>query len=131
MTYATVTDLAARWRPISSSEEGLAETLLEDAALRIDRACPPPETLTDDDLRARKIVACEMVKRAMVMPDNLLGVTSYSDGTGPFQEQRTYGNPMGNLYLTKEDRRLLGCGGQQIGTIPFRAEPPPVWPWGL
>lgn len=128
MSYATVADLAERWRPISTDEESLAETLLGDAALRIDRACPLPEDPAEDDLRARLIVSCEMVKRAMVMPDNLLGVTSYSDGTGPFQEQRTYGNPMGNLYLTREDRKLLGCGGQLIGTIPFR-EDPPAWPW--
>lgn len=131
MTYATVTDLAERWRPISTDEESLAETLLGDAALRIDRACPLPEDPAEDDLRARLIVSCEMVKRAMVMPDNLLGVTSYSDNTGPFQEQRTYGNPMGNLYLTKEDKRLLGCGGQVAFTVPMHDTQPYRLPWEM
>lgn len=121
MAYATAGDLEARWRPLSPAETTIAETLLQDAAVRIDAACPPgDDPLIGDDLARRIIVSCEMVKRAMPGDPGMHGVTSYMDGSGPFQEQRNFANPQGNLYLTKADLRLLGCGGQVAGSVSLR-----------
>lgn len=116
MAYAQTTDLEARWRPLTTEEVTRATTLLLDAAIRIDATCPPPAEPTEAELRARLIVSCDMVKRAMASG---LGpaVTQESQTRGPFTGQRTYANPTGDLYLTKADKKLLGCSVQRAGNV--------------
>ncbi|MGX9349172.1 Gp19/Gp15/Gp42 family protein [Microbacterium sp. KNMS] len=130
--YATVSDLEARWRTLTPEEQARAEVLLEDAAVRLDAACPPSDPPTVQELAARKIVSCEMVKRAMVTGSSGsggLGVTSVQQGAGPYQETVQFSNPTGDLYLTKADRSLLGCGKQRAFMIDL-APVPPVPPVG-
>jgi hypothetical protein len=52
-----------------------------------------------------KLVVVDMVKRALLsaVPDNP-GVDTFNQVAGPFQQQITYRNPEGNLYLY--DREL-------------------------
>jgi hypothetical protein len=123
MAYATVADLEARWRTLTSDEQVRATVLLDDAAVRIDAACPflpldPPTAEDASKLAARKIVSCEMVKRAMASVGGV-GVESLQQGAGPYQETVKYTNPTGDLYLTKADRTLLGCGAPVAFTIPM------------
>lgn len=115
MAYATIDDLETRWRPLSIQEKQRALVLLEDAALRLDLAFPPPADLTPPLEAVRVIVSCEMVKRALAAPGGI-GVSSVQQGAGPYQETLTYTNPSGDLYLTKADRKLLG-GGQSAYSI--------------
>ena len=119
MAYAEVTDLESRWRPISEAETARAEVLREDAAVRLDVACQPSTPPTERELAVRKIVSCEMVKRALVsnVAGAGAGVTSIQQGAGPYQETVQFANPTGDLYLTKADRKLLGCGTQQAFTV--------------
>lgn len=135
MPYATVEDVEARWRTLSAEEKARAGVLLEDAAVRIDSACPLPVLPilpTEAELAARRIVSCEMVKRAMIAGDSMPGVETVQDGAGPFQTSFKYTNPTGDLYLTKADRKLLGCGAQSAFTVsmtrPLEAE---VFPWPI
>lgn len=117
--YATVEDLEARWRTLTADERDRAGVLLEDAAVRLDAACPPSDPPTAQELAARKIVSCEMVKRAMASGTGAgaVGVTSVQQGAGPYQETTQFANPTGDLYLTKGDRKLLGCGAQEAFTV--------------
>lgn len=116
MVYATVSDLEARWRTLTPEEATRAEVLLDDAAVRLDVECPPSDPI--DDEGARKIVSCEMVKRALASPGGI-GVNSIQEGAGPFQQTMQFSNPSGDLYLTKADRRLLRCGRQVAFTVPL------------
>ena len=119
MAYAEVEDLEARWRSLSTDEQGRAAVLLEDAAVRLDAACAPSDPPTAQELAARKIVSCEMVKRALAAgtAGAAVGVTSIQQGAGPYQETLQFANPTGDLYLTKSDRKLLGCGAQAAFTV--------------
>lgn len=119
MAYADVTDLEARWRTLSAPEKTRAGTLLGDAAVRLDASCPPSAEPTEQELSSRKIVSCEMVKRAMATPGGLdnVGVESVQGGAGPFQQTLKFSNPSGDLYLTKSDKVLLGCGRQVAFTV--------------
>lgn len=121
MAYATVADLESRWRTLSSDEKTRAAVLIDDAAVRLDAMCAPSEPITGQEAAARKIVSCEMVKRAMATPGGIdnIGVTQFSETTGPFTDQRTFANPTGDLYLTKADKALLGCGRQVAFTVPM------------
>lgn len=133
MVYATVDDLAARWRPLTDGESVRAAVLLEDAAVRLDAACPPSVPPTEQELSARKIVSCEMVKRAMAVSGGGegVGVTSLQMGAGPYQETRQFANPTGDLYLAKGDKLLLGCGKSQAFTVPMSNDADYVPPWGV
>lgn len=114
MAYATITDLQARWPGLPDGSHPRATELLGDAAVRIDAEAPPPAPpleLTEHELRARLIVSCGMVERAM-KSDGTAGVTQESRTQGPFSSSFTFANPTGDLYLTKADRKLLGIGRQ-------------------
>ena len=129
MAYADVSDLEARWRTLSSEEIARAEVLLEDAAVRLDALCATSVPATPQELAARLIVSCEMVKRAMASGDTGgVGVTSVQQGAGPYQQTMQFTNPTGDLYLTKADKVLLGCGNQEAFTVSMRAPLPTVAP---
>lgn len=109
VAFAEVSDLEARWRPLEVAEQSQATVLLDDASTIIRAECPDADTL---DSAITLMVACGMVKRAMSVPAGMEGVTSLQQSAGPFQQTPQFSNPMGNLYLTKQDRKLLGISGQ-------------------
>ena len=109
MAYATVADLEARWKALESGQASVAEALLDGVAVLIDSYGTP-----DED--AALTVSCTAVRRAMSVNDmGLYGVTQSSMTAGSYQQQWTYGNPTGDLYLTKAERRMLGFGGGKAG----------------
>ena len=111
MAYATVNDLEARWRTLTDSERAVAQALLDDAAVLVDSYG------ADVDADAARAVTCSMVRRAMnPMTGDLFGVSQASMSAGGYQQQMTYSNPSGELYLTKQERRMLGFGGGRLGT---------------
>ena len=132
--FATATDVESRWRPLSVAEKVTATTLLGDASATLRAECPevderlaavPPAL--DPDIP--KMIVCAMVKRAMIAGADVEGVTAHQQTAGPFSQSLTYSNPMGNLYLTKAERRLLGCGGQRAFSVDMSPPAPVPWPW--
>lgn len=121
MAYATVANLAARWRPLTPAEEDTAGILLDDASVQLRREIPTLAARIeagDTDLAAATVrVECAMVKRAMSVTDDAIGVTSAQETTGPFSRSYQYSNPMGDLYVTKQELRLLGGGTQAAFAI--------------
>jgi hypothetical protein len=126
LSYASVDDLAARWRSLSDVEAEQAEILLEDAAVQLRAEIPTLRARIeagDTDLLSAAIrVECSMVKRALSSGDGI-GVTSTQETQGPFSRTFQYSNPMGDLYVTKAEKRLLGAGGQQAFTISMGGDP--------
>ncbi|WRS29613.1 Gp19/Gp15/Gp42 family protein [Actinomycetaceae bacterium MB13-C1-2] len=59
----------------------------------------------DKDLAAD--VCCDMVAYATASPGGI-GIESYQQGGGPYQETVKYVNPVGNLSFTKVHRKRLG-----------------------
>jgi hypothetical protein len=115
--YATVDQLQARWRPLTTEETSKAGVLLEDASVQIRFEIPDLKgriEAGDADLLSAAIrVECAMVKRAMASGDDVAGVTSTQETQGPFSQTFQFANPSGDLYLTKAERRLLTAGGAQ------------------
>jgi hypothetical protein len=113
--FATVDDVAARWRPLTSAEESVADVLLVDASLIIRARFPGIDAqvtsgAVDPDILAA--VAAGMVKRAMIAPAD--GVSQESESTGPFSHSQSYANPLGNVFLTAADLILI-LGYQPTG----------------
>lgn len=119
--FATTNDLEARWRSLTPSETTQAATLLGDASTMLRSASPDvdsrlaavPPTL---DAGIPLMIVCSMVKRAMLAAGTD-GVGSTYQTVGPFANQVTYSNPLGNLYLTKAELKMLGVSGARAFTI--------------
>ena len=81
------------------------------AAFVLDPSAPDA---VDPDLAAD--VVCEMVTSAAASPGGV-GVESMQQGAGPYQQTLNYSNSVGDLFQSKKQKRLLGCGGQRAFTI--------------
>jgi len=123
--FANAQDVADRWRPLSSDEQQTALTLLGDASAYVRAECPGIDarvTAATLDPDLVKAVTCAMVKRAMVGGVDLAGVSNEQQTAGPFMRGLTYSNPLGDLYLTRQERRRLGYGGVRAGNVALADE---------
>lgn len=110
--FATVDDVATRWRALSESETTRCTALLSDASDLIRTSCPNWQTASETSLRR---VTCAAVIRALQSGD-MTGITQSSQTAGPFTQSWSYSNPSGDLYLTKAEKKTLG-GTVQCGSI--------------
>lgn len=114
MAYAEVSDLEVRWRILSEDERERAEALLGDASAMLDAYLTVDEG-DEKQMTLLKIVTCNMVERAMSTVDGLYGVTQQSITAVGFSQQNTYANPTGDLYITRNEKRMLGISGTGKG----------------
>lgn len=113
--YADADDVATRWRPLSTSETVIANTLCQDAVALIRSRFPGIDSQVSSgqvDPQNLTIVIAGMVRRAMTAPPT--GVTSQSETAGPFSHSQTFANPLGNVFLTAADLTLI-IGYQPAG----------------
>lgn len=110
MAYATSDDVAARLgRELTETEEDVVDVLLDDAAVIIDAAAPNASS------DAKKVVSCRMVLRTIGSEGQSgvpMGATQGSMSALGYSQSWTIsgGGSSGELYLSKTDRRILGCG---------------------
>lgn len=106
MAYATYTDVQARMsRTLTTDEQAICTTLLDDAAVIID------EVNSQASADIKKIVSCRMVIRAMGdgSTDLPVGATQGSmSGLGYSQSWTISNGSVGELYLSKLDKNMLG-----------------------
>ena len=113
MAYATVQDVMARTtRSFTAEETNVITALLEDAAILIDAY------KSEAGESQKKVVSCRMVLRAMGTDNDIpMGATQGSMSGLGYSQSWTIGmgGSVGELYLSKTDKRLLG-GGNKIGS---------------
>jgi hypothetical protein len=112
MAYATLADVQSRiTRALSESEQPVCTALLDDAAVIIDGVAQSASA------EAKKVVSCRMVIRA-IGDGGTMGVPIGSSqgsmsGLGYAQSWTvSSGGSVGELYLSRQDKRLLGAGGR-------------------
>lgn len=118
--YATVDNVAARSpRAMNADERELCAALLADAAVIIDAA--------NDDApdAAKALVSCRMVMRALGDGQSVGIPIGASQGTmtalGYSQSWTMSGGSTGELYLSKQDKRLLRLGNSIGSASPIEA----------
>lgn len=110
MAYATVEDVQARMtRELTEQEQAVAVNLLDDAAVMIDVFNKNAEEAN------KKVVSCRMVIRAI--GDGEVGVPigatqGSMSGLGYSQSWTVSNGSVGELYLSKSDKSLLGGSGK-------------------
>ena len=107
--YATVEDLKARMmRDLTTDEQAVCIALLDDAAAIIDAYNKGAEDYN------KRVVSCNMVKRAIASAnmDVPLGATQGSMSGLGYAQSWTMGSnaSVGELYLSRVDKKLLGSG---------------------
>ena len=108
MAYATVADVQTRMlRPLSTDEQSVAATLLDDAAVLIDAL----KSSADDDVKG--VVSCRMVVRALGDGQDAgvpMGATQGSVSALGYAQSWTIGSggSFGDLYISKADKQMLG-----------------------
>lgn len=126
----TVDDLEVRWRPLSDAERERATVLLGDAARRVEARFPTLAARVTagavDPLTVVDVVA-GMVRRVL-MAGGAENITQQSQAIGPFSLGQSFGNPMGNLYLTAEEVALLRDPARAaVRSVRLSAGPDYVW----
>lgn len=112
MAYATVEDVQARMtRDMTVDEQAVCSTLLDDAAVLIDAY----NVNASDD--AKKVVSCRMVIRALGDGESSgvpMGATQGSQSGLGYSQSWTIatGGSVGELYLGKTEKTLLGVGNK-------------------
>lgn len=113
MRYATVEDVEAGFRPLEDSEKTLCNALLDEAGIVIDAYNE------DADEERKRLVSCRMVRRqldagpgadqnAVTFP---MGASQGSaSALGYSQTWTMSGGSVGELYLSKLEKKLLGVG---------------------
>lgn len=107
MAYATIADIEGRMSSdLTERQETICTNLLDDAAVIIDKFN------IDASAKAKKVVSCNMVIRAIGDIDNgvPIGTTQGSMSGLGYSQSFTIGSSgsVGQLYLTKIDKQLLG-----------------------
>ena len=124
-TYATTDDIEDRLgRELTETEEDVCDALLEDAAVIIDAAAP------NASADAKRVVSCRMVLRTMNAEGQAgvpVGATQGSMTALGYTQSWTIsgGGSSGELYLSKTDRRILGCGNAIGSYSPVQELVPP------
>lgn len=114
MTYASVEDVEVRLnRTFGSGESAQCEALLEDATNMLDEMVDVD--VSDQHQRALLRIACaNMVTRSLAAAvSESVGVGEARYEMGPFAQTVNFANPSGDLYLTKNEKRMLGVGGSR------------------
>lgn len=112
MSYASVEEVAKGFRALNPEEESLCQALLEEAAVLIDAW---GAGAAED---RKKLVSCRMVRRQL--GDGEGGVSLFPTGAsqgsasalGYSQTFSMSGGSVGELYLSKLEKQLLGAGNK-------------------
>lgn len=114
--YATCEDVEKGYRELTEDEQEKATALLDEAAIIIDAYIIDAYASPAAEIEAKKVVSCRMVRRAMGDETGLQIPMGASQGTVSglgYSQSFTYGTgASGELYLTKQDKKLLGVSGQ-------------------
>lgn len=124
MAYATYTDVQTRMGvTFSVTEQGVCTSLLGRAALMIDSF----PTAAGKSADIKKEVSVNMVSRVMTTStlDVPVGATQGSmSGLGYAQSWTISNGSTGELYFSKDDKRLLGVGNAIGSASPVEALAP-------
>lgn len=119
MTYATYEDVAAGFRTLTADEQNICTALLEEAAVIIDAYN------IDPDPEAAKVVSCRMVRRALGAGEDSfpMGASQGTMSAGGYSQSWTLsgGGSTGELYLSKLEKKMLGCGDRIGAHSPLEA----------
>lgn len=118
--FATIQELRARWPDMPVGSDDHADVLLGDATQFILDTCPLAERAS---VSTKRRVVCAIVRRALQSDSaELAGFETTQFTSGPYSFGGRVSNPYGDFYLTRQEKKALGCGRQvAFGVQAFRS----------
>ena len=117
MAYATVEQVEAGFRPLTTDEKAVCNQLLDEAAIQLDAIASIATA------EAKGVVSCRMVRRAIAASsagDFPGGATQGTMSAGGYSQSWTMSSgSTGELYVGKAERQILGRGNQIGASKPF------------
>lgn len=124
MTYATLEDLAALWRPMTAAEQARASPLLEVVSASLDvEARKVGKDLSalvaaDPSLAiVAKSVTVDVVARTLMTSTNQEPMTQFTQSAGGYSASGSFLVPGGGLFIKKSELARLGLRRQRMGVI--------------
>lgn len=112
--YATVEQVANGFRTLTNEEQTVCEALLTEIAVLIDSY----NVNANEDVK--QVVSCRAVRRALTAADGGVpfGATQGSMSALGYSQSWTIGSggSVGELYLSKLEKILLGTGGHLVSS---------------
>lgn len=125
--FATVADLSAGWSGYEDAMEEQAETMLARVSMRLAAMLKSHGIDVDryDDVQSAilKDVTCEVVRRSLSSQNVADGmpVSQFTETATPYSNSYTFSNANGDVYLTRQEKELLGLVGGRAVFAPMVA----------
>ena len=124
MSYATVEDMTALWRPMTAAEQARAFSLLDVISASLDVEARKagkdlPALVAADPALAMvaKSVAVDVVARTLMTSTNQEPLTQFTQAAGGYSASGSFLVPGGGLFIKKSELARLGLRRQRMGVI--------------
>ncbi len=117
--FATINDLEVRWKKLSEDELPIAEALLFDASAFIAEQLSCDYDVVEH-ANVLRMVTCNAVKRQLIAMDtesDSFAMTQFTQTAGVYSFTGAPANPTGDLYLTSNEKSLLGLNSCKVACI--------------
>lgn len=126
MSFATLEDVTALWRPLTADERSRAEALLPvvESSLILEARKVGQDlhfkAMNDCVFRnVLKSVIVDVVARTLMTSTNQEPMTQMTQSAGGYSASGTFLVPGGGLFIKKSELARLGLRRQRIGVISF------------
>ena len=118
--FATVADYSARYG--APGDEKRLEVLLGDASAYMLSAFEEVYGTYEEGVceafdRGASAACCLLVNRVLSAPAAMAGATQYSQGAGGYTASVTFGSALGEIYMGKSVREMLGLDAQVMRSL--------------
>lgn len=124
MSYATVEDMTALWRPMTAAEQARAFSLLDVISASLDVEARkagkdlPALVAADPSLAmVAKSVTVDVVARTLMTSTNQEPLTQFTQAAGGYSASGSFLVPGGGLFIKKSELARLGLRRQRMGVI--------------
>lgn len=122
--YATVADVTALWRTLTSDETTRAETLipivsasLREEARKVGKDLDDMISINSDLAFVAKSVTVDVVARTLMTSTEQEPMTQYSESALGYSASGTFLVPGGGLFIKKSELERLGLRRQKYGVM--------------
>ena len=117
MAYAYVGDIEIRLqRELGADEQQNAEALIEAASAALSKLTANTSE-SEDTGELLKFVCTNMVSRMLAPDMDIFGASQASMTAGAYTQSVTFNTPLGDMYISKFEKKLLGISAGYIGSI--------------
>ena len=126
MSFATIADVTALWRPLTAEEQRRAEALLPivESSLVVEARKVGKDLYfrADTDKAYKNVlisVIVDVVARTLMTSTNQEPMTQMTQSAGGYSASGTFLVPGGGLFIKKSELARLGLRRQRSGVISF------------